>query len=268
MTQQGTAHIDSLCSGIRRMWIMCAAALTALYIGMQTPQLHAQPLPRPDVQENGASHKERSQPCDSSAITYDVDDASPIDLSFLLPPLIADQIQLKRYIRDPRFRALRALCSDTTAADAIFLRALEIADGDIRHALLVAMFGTMDHYRLGLRIPLLGVLNIPLTTESDSTFRVRHRNLPGRILPDSAGLRGGDKDKLQHFFGSAFLTYFTNSRSFANLIGNFIETGEESFVVGGANDDRDKYANHLGQEFGLRLLDGEDVVPSDVLWRR
>jgi hypothetical protein len=207
-------------------------------------------------------------PCEAAEINDDFHvDASAIGL-FFLPALVRDQTTLKRYIRDPRFLALRRMCTDTAAADAIFLRALDIADGEIQYALLVALFGTMDHYRLGIRIPLLGVLNIPLTTESDSTFRVRYRNLPKRILPDSLGRTESDKDKLQHFFGSAFLAYFTHSRGLANMIGNMIETGEEAFVVGGANDDRDKFANRLGQEFGLRLLEGEELLPSDVLWHR
>lgn len=194
------------------------------------------------------------------------DDHAWLDLSALLPGFIRDQIELKRFIRDPRFAALRVQCTDTTAIDAIFLRALEIADGDIQYALFIALFGTMDHYRLGLRIPLLGVLTLPLTTESESTFRLRHQHLPKHVLPDSVGAHESDKDKLQHFFGSAYLTYLTHSRGTANLIGNSIEVGEEAFVVGGANDDRDKYANHLGQLFGMRLLEGEDVLPSDILW--
>lgn len=203
-----------------------------------------------------------------SGLLYDSDDDAFIDPASLLPPLVRDQISLKRYLRDPRFRALRRLCNDTIAADAIFMKAMEIADGDIRHALLVAMFGAMDHFRLGLRIPFFGVLNLPLTTESDSTFRVRHENLPGHILQDSIGRAGTDRDKLQHFFGSAFVRYFTNSSAIATLLGDFVEEGEAAFVAGGANDERDQMANRLGREFGRRLLEGEDVMPSDVLWKK
>jgi hypothetical protein len=205
--------------------------------------------------------------CDTLESNFSVDTPALFDANDLLPTLIRDQILLKRYLRDPRFMDIRRLCTDTAAVDAIFLRAVEIADGDIRYALMIALLGSMDHFRLGIRIPLLGVLWLPLTTETDSVFRVRYSHLPRRVLPDSVGRTESDKDKLQHFFGSAYIAYLTNSRSLANFFGNAIEVGEDAFVVGGVNDDRDKFANRLGQEFGLRLLDEEDVLPSDVLWK-
>jgi hypothetical protein len=75
----------------------------------------------------------------------------------------------------------------------------------------------------------------------------------------------GDRDKLQHFFGSAFLSYSFESSGSAERVGDAIELGEESFVVGGVSDERDGRANHHGQMFGLTLLRDEDVRPSDFL---
>ncbi len=206
--------------------------------------------------------------CDTLEYNFTVDEPAFISPSDFLPSFLRDQILLKQYIRDPRFMAIRRLCTDTAAVDAIYLRALDIADNDRRYALFIALWATMDHFRLGLKIPLLGVLWLPLTTETDSVFGVRRAHLPRKVLPDSIGRTMSDKDKLQHFFGSAYLAYLTNSRSLANLFGNSIEVGEEAFVVGGMNDDRDRFANRLGQEFGLRLLDEEEIVPSDVLWKK
>jgi len=205
-------------------------------------------------------------PCDTIDVDYPVDEPSFIDGINFVPSILRDQLLLKRYIRDPRFLDVRRLCSDTSAVDAIFLRSLEIADGDIGRALLVSLLGTMDHFRVGLRLPLAGVLWLPLTTETEEVFGIRHTHLPRRVLPDSAGRTASDRDKLQHFFGSAWVAYLTNSQWLANVFGNFVEAGEDAFVVGGVNDDRDKYANRLGQEFGLRLLDEDGVLPSDVLW--
>ncbi|HTR82632.1 MAG TPA: hypothetical protein VMM58_13465 [Bacteroidota bacterium] len=198
--------------------------------------------------------------------TYDPDDSSRFHLSDFLPPLLKDESLLQRYIRDPRFQRLRMACGDTMAVDAIFATAYEIADGTMSHALLIATLATFDHFRLGLEIPLLGTLNLPLTLEPRSTFNRRYTHLPRRILPDSAGRKRQDRDKMQHFFGSAYLTYIFNSKIIAGAVGNFVEWGEPRFVVGGDYDERDKYANRLGQEFGIRLLEGEEVLPSDVLW--
>jgi hypothetical protein len=134
------------------------------------------------------------------------------------------------------------------------------------HALLIATLATFDHFRLGVILPLFGAIPIPLTLESRGEYKERFAHLPRRILPDSIGRNKRDRDKLQHFFGSAFLTYVFNSKSAARSLGDFVEWGEPRFIVGGDYDERDKYANRLGQEFGMRLLDGDEVLPSDVLW--
>ncbi|HTY10154.1 MAG TPA: hypothetical protein VMF88_03680 [Bacteroidota bacterium] len=220
------------------------------------------------AQTSGNSFRQNS--ADSLCIPeYSTEDSSLISFQYFLPPVLRDEGTLKRYIRDPRFQQLRRSCSDTLAVDAIFARAFEIADGTMSHALLVATLATFDHFRLGLKIPLVGPLYLPLTVvESRKEFSDRYMHLPRRVLPDSAGRLRRDRDKLQHFFGSAYLTYVFNSRTIANFFGDFVEWGEPLFVVGGDYDDRDKYANHLGQEFGMRLLDGEEVMPSDVLWKK
>jgi hypothetical protein len=215
-------------------------------------------------------HSLLSQPRDSLRIAnewnYSVECPSFFSVEHFLPKLFRREAELKRYIRDPRFLVLRLADGDTMAVDAIFDRAMEIANGGIGTALWLCAFATMDHFRIGAEIPFLGVLPIPLTTESHENFRIRLSHLPRRVLPDSVGRKANDRDKLQHFFGSAYLTYTSNSKSLANDVGNFVEWGEPKFIVGGTNDNRDKFANRLGQQFGMMLLDGGDVLPSDVLW--
>ncbi len=202
------------------------------------------------------------------AVEWNYPVAGPSFFSFehFLPKLFRHEAELKSYIRDPRFLSLRLADGDTMAVDAIFDRAVEIADGDIGTALWLCTFATMDHFRIGVEIPLLGALPVPLTTESREHFRVRFSHLPRRVLPDSVGRRADDRDKLQHFFGSAYLTYTSNSEFFANGFGNFVEWGEPKFIVGGTNDSRDKFANRLGQQFGMMLIDSYNALPSDVLW--
>ncbi len=87
---------------------------------------------------------------------YSTEDSSIFDLSGFLPPIFKDEAHLKRYLRDGRFYDLRKSYDDTLAVDALFDRAMLIADGDIKHALLICTFAVMDHRRLGLRIPLFG----------------------------------------------------------------------------------------------------------------
>jgi len=194
---------------------------------------------------------------------YSTEDSSLIDLANFLPPLFNDEAHLKRYLRNDRFYELRRLYDDTLAVDAIFDHAMLIADGDVKHALMISTLAVMDHRRLGLKIPVIGSVYFPLTFENDSLFRLRRTHLPKKLLDAK---KTSDKDKLQHFFGSAFITYMTNSNSFAEMIGDLFEIGEDRFVLGGKDDPLDKKANAKGREFGLRLLKDENVLPSDVLW--
>ncbi|MDE3057313.1 MAG: hypothetical protein KGJ59_05080 [Bacteroidota bacterium] len=198
---------------------------------------------------------------------YSVEGPPFFSIEHFLPKLFRHEAELKRYIRDPRFLQLRRAYGDTMAIDAVFERATMLADGNMRTALWLSAFATMDHFRVGVELPLLGVLSIPLTTESREQFRIRYLHLPRRVLPDSIGEKENDRDKLQHFFGSAYLTYVADSKALANDFGDFVEQEEPKIIVGGENDDRDKFANHLGQQFGMELLDGDDVLPSDVLRR-
>ncbi len=195
---------------------------------------------------------------------YSTEEPSFIDLTDFLPPLFKDEAHLKRYLRDGRFYELRKMYDDTLAVDAIFDRAMLIADGDGQHALFISTLAAMDHRKLGLKIPFIGSVYFPLTFENDSLFRIRRTHLPKRLLSDN--LRAVDKDKLQHFFGSAYVAYVTNSNVISRWIGDLFELGEDRFVLGGRSDTRDQLANEKGREFGLRLLRQENLLPSDVLW--
>ncbi|MFA6455422.1 MAG: hypothetical protein WCW40_01275 [Bacteroidota bacterium] len=197
---------------------------------------------------------------------YDTAPQSLFDLSQYLPSPFNNELRLKHYLRDERFIALRKLYDDTLAVDAIYDRAMLITEGDIRQALLICTIAVLDHQTLGIRIPLLGSIYVPLTMENDSLFRLRRTNLPKKLLDDN--LRASDKDKLQHFFGSAFLAYLTNSNSITAVIGDLLELGEDRFVLGGRNDERDQLANKRGREFGLGLLHDHGLLPSDILWGR
>jgi hypothetical protein len=135
----------------------------------------------------------RPEPTDSLCdCDYLTEDSSLISYQYFLPAVFRDESTLKRYIRDPRFQQLRRTCNDTLAVDAIFAHAFEIADGTMSHALLVAALATFDHFRIGVKIPLLGAIYLPLTiVESQKEFNGRYVHLPRHVLPDSLG---GEKE--------------------------------------------------------------------------
>ena len=179
------------------------------------------------------------------------------------PKLILDTKKIRLYIRDPRFKELTLRCGELRAVDGIYLKALKIADYDIARGLFLSMMGVLEHQSVEFKIPVLGALGVPLTFEEDSLFQCRKNNLPSRIYSDTPP--EGDKDKLQHFFASAYLAYASDSPELAKQSGNFVEWGESKFVVGGADDPRDKRANKHGEAFGRDLLVVKTLLPSDYL---
>ncbi len=109
---------------------------------------------------------------------------------------------------------------------------------------------------------------VPLSNESQEEFDLRVSMLPSRLYPDTPPGAAGDHDKLQHFFGSAFLTVAFESESGADRTGVFVEEGEEIFIVGGVNDERDLRADRDGRRFGRALLEDNRLFPSHYLTGR
>jgi hypothetical protein len=179
------------------------------------------------------------------------------------PDLVKETRQIRVYIRDKRFGILRKRCGEMRAVDAIYLKTLKIADHNIARALFLSLMGTLEHRNVDLKVPIIGSLGVPLTFEEDSLFNSRFGNLPSRLYVDTP--REGDRDKLQHFFGSAYLAYASGSRDLARSTGNMVEWGEAQFVVGGVDDVRDRGANKQGERFGHDLLTVKNLLPSDYL---
>lgn len=179
------------------------------------------------------------------------------------PKLILDTQKIRAYIRDPRFKELTLRCGDLRAVDGIYLKALKIADYNLSRALFLSLMGTLEHENVEFKIPVVGVLEVPLTFEADSLFAARMKNLPSRIYPDTPP--EGDRDKLQHFFASAYLSYVSDSPELAKESGDLVEWGEAQFVVGGADDPRDKRSNKHGDAFGRDLAVVKTLLPSDYM---
>lgn len=184
----------------------------------------------------------------------------------VLPKVVQDDFLLRDYIRSEEFRALRREQDDLHAVDAIFAEALRLSWNNTYEALFLSAVATMDHRRFGVRLPLLGpLLWVPLTAEFSDECAARVNALPRKLYDDTPAGTIGDRDKLQHFFGSALITFVFASREAAERIGAFIEWGEDVVIVDGALDERDIRANRHGQEFGLALLSDRSVKPSAFL---
>lgn len=181
------------------------------------------------------------------------------------PQLIIDSKKIRDYVRDARFRELTLRCGDHRAIDGIFLKSLRIADYNVARGLFLSLMATLEHQNVDFKLPVVGGISVPLTFEQDSLFNARKKNIPSKVYPDSPATEVGDKDKLQHFFASAYLAYVSESPELARQGGNFVEWGEAKFVVGGTDDPRDRRANKHGEAFGRDLLVVKTLLPSDYL---
>ena len=204
---------------------------------------------------------------------FDAPEDFPVALSFFaplfFPKILQDEYRLKEFVCSKEFVAFRQTYGDVNAVDAIFHRALRLSWNNVYEALLLSFVGTMEHRNFGVRLPLLGALLwVPLTSEFPDEFHRRVWALPAKLYDDTPPGKFGDRDKLQHFFGSAFITYTMESRDAAQRVGMFVEWGEDEFVVDGSLDQRDIRSNMEGQDFGARLLKDVTAVPSRFLGSR
>jgi len=131
--------------------------------------------------------------------------------------------------------------------------------------ILEVEMAVLEHQKIEFRVPVLEALSVPLSFEEDSLFTQRVRNLPRSLYDDTPDIPMGDRDKLQHFFASAYISFASETPELASGAGNAVEWGEAKFVVGGADDIRDKRANKQGELFGRDLIDAKTLLPSDYL---
>jgi hypothetical protein len=153
----------------------------------------------------------------------------------------------------------------TQFLDSIFTFALNLSEGDVADALLFCSIGTIPYSEFEISIPLI---NIPIKVfifniVHEDIFNQMIKNLPSKMFLDSPEGNFGDKDKVTHFFSSAYLSYAIN-KDFANLIGHLVEHFEEGFKVQSAVDERDLAVNQLGIKFGSMLKDNL-LYPSQII---
>lgn len=173
---------------------------------------------------------------------------------------------LSGFIASDYFHSLGKSNSDLALVDTLYLRALNYNDGDHAEALLDLAFATVPFNKIPAVVPVFKWhVNVPLPAVNDSLFKVKNRNLPREFLYDSPIDDYGDKDKLAHFFGSAYLSNVSRFFDFTEIIGIFVEEFESKFYVQSSVDPRDLFADHLGELFGKAIKRNKQILPSEVL---
>lgn len=172
---------------------------------------------------------------------------------------------VSEYITSDEFNLIRNSTSDLVAIDSLFLHTKKFYNDDIEESLLALTFGTLPYFEMPLILPLFNIpLKIPLPTTRKS-FSKKLANLPSHFLYDSPKNEFGDKDKLAHFFGNAYLEYAIPLFKVSDFMSIFVEKFEETFKVEGAIDKRDLEVNQLGKKFGKSLRKNGFVLPSEIL---
>jgi hypothetical protein len=184
--------------------------------------------------------------------------------SALLPREFNLAYRLRSWIAQLTPLPHRTLESDLQRLDAIYDRAVYFAEGDAQDALFALSIATLPYHTFPARIPIIDVgITVPVSTESRAVFERRMANLPGKLFADSPAWL--DRDKLPHFFGSAWLYLATGMEGVTITAGEALEFGEALFKLEGSRDPRDILINRLGIAFAQQLRKHENVRPSDVL---
>ena len=174
--------------------------------------------------------------------------------------------QISDFIASEYFLNLKKTKPDVALVDSIYLTAVEFSNEDYSEALLALTFATIPYKEIPMKGPIFkSSMYYPLTSADDSTFVLKNKNLPKYLYYDSPKTDYGDKDKLAHFFGNAFLSYSITIFDLANGFGYFVESFEEDFKVQSRVDFRDLEVNINGALFGNLLLDNNNLLPSDII---
>lgn len=176
---------------------------------------------------------------------------------------------ISEYIASEKFAEIRINVGDLAATDSIYNEALNYSDNEYGNALLALMLATVPYNEVPIQMPIINsIFYYPLTSADEETFLKKNNNLPRYLFFDSPQNDYGDKDKLAHFFGSAFLSYESSLFDIGKLIGYFVEAFEESFKVQSSVDLRDLDVNEYGRLFGNLLKENKQLLPSQIFLLR
>ncbi len=140
-------------------------------------------------------------------------------LQTILPSGYEEGLEMRLLLRSSQWKSYKEQIVDTTAMNMIYELSYALCNGRSKSALLASGVAVLDHRSIPLRLPFGLVLNIPLTLESETRFQSRTSALPTYLYSATRE----DRDKLQHFFFSAYLKRVIGMSLFCKLIGNMTE---------------------------------------------
>ena len=156
--------------------------------------------------------------------------------------------------------------SDLDLIDTLYLRSLNYHNYSIDEALLALTFATLAFNEMPLHFPFTNIkLAANLPAGPDGTLQKKKLNIPKQIFVDSPQTNFGDKDKVAHFFGNAYLSNSVSIFNLSKFLSILVELFEDSFKVEGTIDNRDFIANFLGYHFGKQVSRDEKYLPSQSL---
>lgn len=156
--------------------------------------------------------------------------------------------------------------TDLDLVDTLFLRSVKYYNSDYSEALLALTFACLPYKVMNLKLPVFPItLTLHLPAVPNPLFDIKTKNLPSKLFFDTPKNEFGDKDKLSHFFGNAFIEFNFPFFNLSKFLGIFVEKFEESFYVQGGMDKRDLYVNGLGAKFGKELNRNNNLLPSEIL---
>jgi hypothetical protein len=176
---------------------------------------------------------------------------------------------LSDFIASEQFLELKNQNNDLALVDSIYSRAIQFYDYDYQEALLTLTFTTIPYSKVPLVVPIIkSRIFYPLISANDSISTLKNKNLPKKLFYDTPSDIGGDKDKLAHFFGNAYIGYAENILNLADVFGYFVEVFEEDFKSQSKIDFRDMDVNWYGVLFGELLETHKNVLPSQIMTLR
>ncbi|MCZ7604437.1 MAG: hypothetical protein QY331_08945 [Melioribacteraceae bacterium] len=181
-------------------------------------------------------------------------------------PLDESVSKLSEYIISPHFENIIRVNNDIDALDSLFIEAVKYQNGDVSEALLTIAFSALAFQYLPIQVPIIGLkLNLPLSHVDEKLFQKKIDNLPKNLFFNSPKSKFGDKDKIAHFFGSAYLSNTVTLFKLSKFMGIFVEFFEAAFKVEGFLDYRDMKINNLGELYGIALRENQNLLPSEIL---
>ena len=182
-------------------------------------------------------------------------------VSFSQRSQLSNEVQIiSEFIASDSFLSLKENHGELQAIDSLYLNAVNLTGNNVQEALLALTFAVVPYKN----VPVKFIIKVkyPLLSADDSTFKKKNKNLPKYFLPDSPKSEFGDKDKLAHFFGNAFVAYTSQVFDLTKAIGYFVEVFEENFTPENQIDSRDLKINKLGEAFGKSLKKDRTLLPS------